>query len=130
MLKMILQFDEYKNSKEAHDGAECLLNLWQNSLTSHPYIFYMGNDFRKLKAPYIWYDILHVLDILSQFPGLKNDPRLREMAEVVKSKANGEGRFTPESVWQAWKDWEFGQKKQPSRWLTLQTVRALKRIDY
>lgn len=30
------------------------------------------------------------------------------------------GRMTiAESVWMAWKDWEFGQKKTPSRWLTM-----------
>lgn len=129
MLKMLAQFDEYKNSKAVHDGAECLLNLWQNSLTLHPYIFYMGTDFRKLKAPFVWYDLLHVLTVLSQFSWLKSDGRLLEMADLVKSKADAEGKFTPESEWQAWKGWDFGQKKQPSRWLTFLVLRTLKRLE-
>ncbi len=129
MLKMLAQFDDYKNSKAVHEGAECLLNLWQNSLTLHPYIFYMGTDFRKLKAPFVWYDLLHVLDVLSQFSWLKSDARLLDMANLVKSKADAEGKFTPESEWQAWRGWDFGQKKQPSRWLTFLAMRALKRIN-
>jgi len=129
MLKMLSQFDEWKDSKEVHVGAECLLDLWERSREVHPYMFYMGTDFRKIKAPYIWYDILHVLDVLSQFDWLRSDPRLLEMVELVKSKVTDEGKYIPESVWMAWKDWDFGQKKQPSRWLTFLVIRTLKRIE-
>lgn len=129
MLKMLGQFDEWKSSKETHIGAECLLHLWDKSRELHPYIFYMGTDFRKLKAPFIWYDILHVLDTLSHFNWLKDNNRLKDMLQVVKSKADAEGKFTPESQWQAWKDWDFGQKKEPSRWLTFLVLRTLKRFD-
>ncbi len=128
MLKMMAQFDNWRQSDEAHHGAECLLNLWQNSRTLHPYIFYMGTDFRKLKTPLIWYDILHVLDVLSQFEWLKGDPRLVDMAGAVQSKADAEGKFTAESEWQAWRSWEFAQKKKPSRWLTFLAIRTLRRI--
>jgi hypothetical protein len=128
MLKVLSQFDDLRQSKEAHLGAECLLDLWHRSWVVHPYMFYMGTDFRKLKAPFVWYDILHVLDVLSQFDWLKCDPRLVDMANLVASKADCEGKFTPESEWKAWKGWEFGQKKQPSRWLTFLALRTLKRI--
>ena len=129
MLKMLLQFEEWKCGKEAHAGAECLLDLWSRSRDVHPYMFFMGTDFRKLKAPFIWYDILHVLDTLSQFSWLKNDPRLREMEQMVKSKASEAGRYTPESEWKAWKGWDFGQKKTASRWLTFLALRMLGNIE-
>ncbi len=129
MLKMLAQFDDYKNSEAVHNGAECLLNLWQNSLTLHPYIFYMGTDFRKLKAPFVWYDVLHVFEVLSQFSWLRNDARLLDMANLLKSKVDGEGKFTAESEWQAWRGWDFGQKKQSSRWLTFLVLRTLKRLE-
>jgi hypothetical protein len=51
-------------------------------------MFFMGTDFRKLKAPFVWYDILHVLDVLSSCSWLKGDPRLLNMANLVKSKAD------------------------------------------
>jgi len=127
MLKMLSQLDEWKDRKEVHVGTECLLDLWQPSKERHPYMFYMGTDFRKIKAPLIWYDILHVLNVVSQFDWLIKDPRLQEMIEIVKSKANDEGKFVPESVWMAWKGWDFGQKKQPSRWLTFLILKMLKR---
>jgi len=50
------------------------------------------------------------------------------MAEIVRSKADSEGKYTPESEWTAWKGWDFGQKKQPSRWLTFLALRTLKRV--
>lgn len=78
------------------------MNLWQNSLTEHPYIFYMGNDFRKLKVPFIWYDLMHVLEVLTRFPFALEEPRLQDMAEVFHGKMDGYGRFTLESVWMAW----------------------------
>jgi hypothetical protein len=129
MLKMLIQLQNYKDSKETRVGAECLLNLWNNSLQLHPYMFFMGTDFRKIKAPFIWYDLLHVLDVLSQCSWLKNDPRLKDMVNVLISKADANGRFTPESEWTAWKGWDFAQKKQPSPWLTLQALKILKRLE-
>jgi hypothetical protein len=50
------------------------------------------------------------------------------MVEIVKSKANCEGKYVPESEWTAWKGWDFGQKKEPSRWITFLVLRAFQRI--
>ena len=87
----------------------------------------MGTDFRKLKVPFIWYDLLHVLEVLSHFTWVRKDPRYLEMLSLLQGKADSDGRFTLESVWLAWKDWEFGQKKIPSRWLTLLSIRVLQK---
>jgi hypothetical protein len=129
MLKALASIEAWRDSSESHTGAETLLSLWHESATQHPYIFYMGTDFRKLKVPFVWYDLLHVLDVLTRFPWIKDDPRLREMLTVLRSKADAQGCFTLESVWTAWKDWEFGQKKEPSRWLTLLAQRIIVRIE-
>jgi hypothetical protein len=118
MVKLLAAIPELRVSEAAHLGAESLLHCWEDRLTFHPYIFYMGNDFCKLKAPLVWYDILHVTHVLSQLPWIKEDTRLLEMKTIIANKADAEGRFTPESIWTAWKDWDFGQKKQPSPWLT------------
>jgi hypothetical protein len=129
MLKALSALDEWRDSPECHTGAETLLTLWSESLTQHPYIFYMGTDFRKLKVPFVWYDVMHVLDVLSRFEWLREDPRLLDMLGVMKSKADEQGRFSLESIWTAWKEWEFGQKKAPSRWLTLLAWRILGRVE-
>jgi hypothetical protein len=128
MLSALLQ-TENKNRPELHTGAECLLSLWEHSREQSPFLFRMGTDFRKLKAPFIWYDILHVADVLSQMDWLLGDPRMLDMVNVIRSKADKDGRYTPESVWTAWKGWDFGQKKQPSPWLTFLALRILRHMD-
>jgi len=128
MLKALAQTD-WKDSPATRAGAETALGLWAESRERHPYMFYMGTDFRKLKAPFIWYDILHLLNVLTQFPWLKGDTRLKEMIETMRAKADGQGRYTPESIWKAWSDWDFGQKKTPSRALTFFVQRVLMRYE-
>jgi hypothetical protein len=128
MLKALSEIREYQETDVSHAGTEALLSLWQESSNRHPYMFYMGKDFRKLKVPFVWYDILHVLDVLSRFPWVRKDERLVDMVELVKAKADPHGRFSLESIWTAWKEWEFGQKKVPSRWLTLMAWRTIRRV--
>jgi hypothetical protein len=129
MLKALAVSANRRDSDASRTGAETLLTLWNESAERHPYMFFMGTDFRKLKVPLVWYDLVHVLDVLSRFPWLAQDARLRDMLALLKSKADSEGRFTLESVWTAWKDWEFGQKREPSRWLTLLAWRIIRRVE-
>ena len=129
MLKAFAAMEEWRDSPACRTGAETLLRLWSESVTEHPYIFYMGTDFRKLKVPFVWYDLMHVLEVLTRFYWLKDDPRLQEMVNLLKDKSDGEGHFTLESVWLAWKDWEFGQKKVPSRWPTFLAWRIIGRLQ-
>jgi hypothetical protein len=128
MLKALAAAGDTK-CEEAQIGVKCLLGLWERSREEHPYIFYMGTDFRKLKAPFVWYDILHVADVITRFKSYLSDPRLVDMVKVITSKADSGGRYTAESEWKAWKGFEFGQKKQPSAWLTFLVNRILKRLD-
>lgn len=129
-LKMFTQFEEYRNSKIVKIGIETLLDLWENSKKVHPYMFYMGNDFRKLKAPLFWYDILNVADVLSKYESVHKDSRFIQMIELIKSKVTKDGKYIPESVYREFKDYDFGQKKEPSAWITFNILRILKRIGY
>jgi len=129
MLKTLTQFDKFKNGRECHIAAESLLYLWTVSKERHPYMFFMGTDFRKLKTPFVWYDILHVTDVLSQLDWLKEDARLLEMVDCIKGNAEENGLFKPQSEWKAWNGWEFGQKKEPSRWVTFLALRILMRMN-
>ncbi|MHB8070602.1 MAG: hypothetical protein ACYDHF_01420 [Candidatus Cryosericum sp.] len=117
------------HEQQTRDGAEALLTQWSERAESHPYMFYMGTDFCRLKAPFIWYDIAHVADALSRLPWLRQDRRLQDMVSVMTEQVGVDGRATPGSVWTAWKDWEFGQKKAPSRWVTLLVERVRQRME-
>lgn len=127
-LKAVSQLREWHDDEVCHAGTAALLQVWAHRKEQRPYLFGMGTDFAKLKAPLIWYDVLHVTDVLTQFEWLRKDKRLREMVAIVESKADDAKHFTPESIWQAWREWDFGQKREPSPWLTLIAQRMLMRM--
>ncbi len=128
MLKLMSGIPEYRDSGVSENTAMALLSLWENSLERHPYMFYMGTDFRKLKAPAIWYDLVSVVDVLSNFEVAKADARFIEMLNLIKSKQDENGLFTPEAVFQKFKGWDFGQKKNPSPYLTYLCYRIFGRV--
>jgi len=128
MLKTNVLINDLAYEENIDIGIETILGLWEHSREKRPYLFKMGTNFRKLKVPFIWYDILHVLDVLSQYKQAQNDPRFQSMLNVVLSKAGPDFRFTSESIWTKWKGWEFCQKREPSMWVTLSVLRTLKRV--
>ncbi len=128
MLKVLSHDPRHRDSEASRHAVESLLALWDERRQRHPYLFYMGTDFSKLKAPLVWYDTLNVLDVLTRFPWALEDRRLKGMANLVQAKADKDGRYTPESIWTAWQGWEFGQKREPSYWLTLLAWRAISRV--
>jgi len=128
MVKALLPFGG-RYGEEIQMGVETLLDLWTRRRTVKPYLFAMGSGFTKLKAPLIWYDILHVMEVLSQIPAARKHPAVKEMAHIIRGKADAEGRFTPESIWMDWRGWDFGQKRAPSQWLTFLAVRILNRFN-
>ena len=128
-LRALSRLPAWRDTLACRLGAEALLGLWEARRQQRPYLFAMGTDFAKLKAPLIWYDLLHVAEVLTGFPWLRKDERLHEMLRLLASKADAERKFTAESLWLAWKGWEFAQKREPSRWVTLLAWRALARLD-
>lgn len=110
-------------------GTEMILSQWAGRQTQHPYMFSMGTDFCKPKAPMVWYDILHVLRVLTEFAWTRADPRLLDMARHLDAWFDGLERITPASVWKAWEGWGFAQKKEPSRWVTLWALVAFQRVS-
>ena len=128
MLKLLSLMPEYEMRSETKNGVESALSLWEQSRSRSPYLFHMGTDFRKLKAPLIWYDILHLTEVLSHFTQARQDKRFQDMVRNITKKANSDGLYTPESIWMKWKGWEFSQKKEPSRWLTFLILRLEERL--
>lgn len=128
MTDLLSYIPEYRDSRVAYSCVKALLNLWENSRDQHPYMFYMGTDFRKLKAPSCWYDIVSVAGVLSKYEFVRDDPRFLEMINHIKGKQDKEGLFTPESVYLKLKDWDFGQKKVPSPYLTYLCYQIFERL--
>jgi len=128
MLNLLKEIPQYRDSDLTKSIIDNLLDLWQNSYDKHPYMFYAGKDFRKLKAPTNWYNILSVSGCLSHFEYAKKDKRFQKMIDVIEEKANSEMQFIPESIYLKCKAFDFGQKKVPSAWLTYKCLLLLIRV--
>ena len=120
---------ELIESEAAKTGTEMLLRHWEQRDQIKHYMFGIGTDFRKLKYPFIWYDILHVCDVLSRFPHVHGDSRFLEMITTIEDQADEDGRYTANSMYMAWKGWSFANKKEPSPWLTFLAMRIFKRAQ-
>jgi hypothetical protein len=127
-LKALALVPELVDSPAARTGAEMLLGHWQCRGERKMYLFGIGTDYRKLKYPFVWYNILHVVDVLSRLPFVHGDPRLGEMVQTIVAQGDEDGRFTASSMYRAWKGWSFADKKKPSPWLTFLCCRVLKRV--
>ncbi len=127
ILRMLANIPEYRDSKEARRAAGMLLGHWEMRGKKKYFLFGIGSDFAKPKAPLIWYDLLHFVDVLTRFSFAHDDPRLHEVIDLLISKADDLGRLASASIWTKWKGWEFCQKKEPSYWVTFLAHRAAAR---
>ena len=127
-LKALSQAPEMLDSPAAKAGVQMILGHWERRAEVKFYLFGMGSDFCKLKYPFVWYDILHVADVLSRFPCARGDPRLAEIVSVITAQANEQNRYTAGSAYLAWKGWSFAGKKIPSPWLTFLVLRIQGRL--
>ncbi|MGB3715291.1 MAG: hypothetical protein WA996_12750 [Candidatus Promineifilaceae bacterium] len=128
-LKALAQVPEQRDSAIVKSGIEHLLWHWEHQSERKIYLFGIGTDYRKLKYPYVWYNILHVVDVLSQFASVHQDARFREMVSAIVEQADEDGLYRASSMYKAWKGWSFADKKAPSPWLTFLVARLMKRTE-
>jgi len=130
VLGALAQHPELKNGDVAKRGVEFLLKCWDNRGT----IKYAGHDsqigrgWEKLKYPFTDYRILKYLDVLSELQFTRDDSRMDAMMDLLISKKDEENRFYAESVHKVWSDFDFGQKKAPSRWITFIVYHIAKKM--
>ncbi len=125
-LKALALMDDERHNPAAQRAADMLLWHWQHRAGTKFYLFGIGSDFGKLKYPFIWYDLLHVVHVLSKFTFVYDDKRFQEMARALFVQADADGCYTAGSMYQFWKGWSFADKKHPSPWLTLLVWRIQK----
>jgi len=114
----------------ASRSTEFLLRCWERRGT----VKYAGHDsqigrgWEKLKYPFTDYRVLSYLDTLSQLESVKGDDRMAQIVDTLIEKRDERGCFCPESIHMVWSDFDFGQKKLPSRWITVLAYRIVKRF--
>ena len=128
ILKMLslTKADSYKPEKL--QALEIIKKLWNAKKTRRPYLFAMGTDFKKLKYPLIWYDILNMISVLSRYPEAIETDEYQEMLGVILETIEKNG-YCPQSVYQFWKEWDFGQKKNESVYIRKTIEEMIKRTN-
>jgi hypothetical protein len=123
-----LSLTRQRETESVKNGIDSHILHWSNRAGKKIYMFGIGTTFKKLKYPNVWYDILHVVDVLSRYPYALEHEEFWEMWNIVKDKQQPEGGFIPESIWRVWKGWSFGQKKESSPWVTFKVFEIANRI--
>jgi len=131
VLGALAQNPELQNSAVAKKSTGFLLKCWDNrgkiKYTGHD--SQIGTGWEKLKYPFTDYRILYYLDTLTRLEFAKKDRRIGAMIDLLFSKQDKNGRFYAESIHKVWSSFDFGQKKSPSKWITLLAYRTIKRLD-
>lgn len=125
-LMLLGQYEQHRNNPALHGALDQLLEHWEDG--EHLYGFGVGARFRSLQYPAVKYGILRVLDVLSLFPYAIESHSFRNMLDFVRGKAIG-GKYTAEAIEPAYSDFDFGQKAEPTRWLTFLVNRVEKRAE-
>jgi hypothetical protein len=130
VLAALVQSDQFKDGQAARRAIEFLLSCWQKrgKIRYAGHDSQVGHGWDRLKYPFTDYKILKYLDAISQCPSVRRHPGLLRIASLLPGKADHDGRFYAESIHRVWSAFDFGQKKVPSRWITLLAYRILRRL--
>ena len=116
------------------DAARTPLEVWRRRGDERPYSFGHGYQFKSVKWPNYWYDVLWALETLCRFPDLWVGPDARDddreaLAELaaclIAYNIDPDGRVTPRRTYRGFERFSFGQKTDPSPFATARTLAAL-----
>jgi hypothetical protein len=94
----------------------------------HPYAPKPSQSWFKIGFPVFYVtDVLQILEALVDLD-LAGDKRLKNLADLVTEKAGDDGRWKMEYTYNGKTSAIIEEKKQPSKWVTLRALRALKKF--
>jgi hypothetical protein len=127
ILQLLGLYEEHRNDPRFDGALDLLFEHWlRREENWRPSNFGIGKRFKGLEYPATKYGILRVLDVGSLFPHALKSDGFRDMLDFVIGRAV-DGRFVPESIHESYAEFDFGQKEEPSRWITFIVERIKKR---
>lgn len=130
VLRAVAADPTLRASAVARRGADFVLMCWERRQEPYrPIGFGMGSTFLKIQYPFVQHQLLKTLDTLSNFPNALRDKRFREMLSFVADKQVAGGLFIPEGANKPFAEFDFGQKKAPSAWVTFLIARVKYRLS-
>ena len=125
ILMLLGQYAQYQDNPGLNGAIDLLLEHWESR--THLYGFGIGRRFKSLQYPAVKYGILRILDVLSLFAYAVNSSAFQSMLDFVHRKAH-EGKYYAEATDASYSDFDFGQREEPSRWLTFLINRVERRV--
>lgn len=116
---------ELKESIYARNAFEPI--LFHRNYGKTLYYFGRSKKFWTMKYPFVWYNALYLADVLTRFNFLKDNDLVKDLIEWIESCQDAQGRFKATSVFLSYKEWDFGNKREPSPWITYLCCNILKR---
>ena len=119
------------------EAARTPLEIWRRRTDERPYGFGHGYQFKSVKWPSFWYDVLWVLETVGRYPDAWRGARARSedrrsVAELaaclIAYNFDADGTVTPRRVYRGFEDFSFGQKRHPSPFATARCLIALSRV--
>ncbi|MCG8572440.1 MAG: hypothetical protein MJB14_20095 [Spirochaetes bacterium] len=126
--KALSEDSETIKGEAAKKAVKALLYHWEVQKEKKFFLFGVGKNYKKLKFPFVWYNILHTLEAVSRYPEFHNDSHFVQMIDLVLSKTDDSLRFKPESIYLIYKNHDFANKKEFSPTLTLFVLKILRRL--
>lgn len=128
ILMLLGQYGKYRRDPRFNGGIDLLLKHWEKRDQGWRLsLFGIGKRFKSLTYPAVKYGILRVLDVLSLFPYAVGSDGFKSMLDFVHKKSSG-GKYFAGSTVESYADFDFGQKEEPSRWITFIISRIEKRV--
>jgi hypothetical protein len=125
-LEVFSQIDELRDSQYSKNAFVPI--QFHKDYGKTLYYFGRSKKFWTFKYPFVWYNGLYLADVLSRFSFLKSSSVLKECIEWILRGQDEKGRYKSTSVFLPYKNWDFGNKKEPSPWITFLCCRILKRF--
>jgi hypothetical protein len=126
-LMLLSQYDKYRKDNRLNGAINMLLEHWERREENWRVDdFSIGKRFKALQYPATKYGILRVLDVLSFFPYAVRSRGFLSMLDYVHQKSS-DGRYFAEPGDASYAEYDFGQDKEPSRWITFLVNRIEKR---
>ncbi len=128
ILRALAVLPRLRESAAAQRAADFLLDCWARRAEPYrPVGFGIGTTWDKLQYPFVQYQLLKTVDILAQIPAARRDSRFQEMLARLQVKQGADGKWLAEGINKPWSEFDFGQKKLPSGWMTFLALRTLVR---
>jgi hypothetical protein len=119
--------DDLKESKYSQNAYKTIMHHYE--IGKSIYYFGRGKKFHTFKYPYVWYNALYMADVLTRFEFTKKDQLVKDLIKWIKDNADHQGKYYPTSIFLEYKEWDFGNKKKASPWITYLCYKILEQYN-